>query len=126
MATFQVDEAGMERLREAAAHTLARIGEEIAADMRRAAPVDTGRLKDSIETGPVERGQGFRARIKIWARTPYAVFVELGTRPHVIRAKNASVLADVEEGEFFGPVVNHPGTKPNPFMRSSLYRKRSG
>jgi len=126
VATFHIDQAGMDRLRDAAAHTLARIGEEIAEDMRRAAPVDTGRLKDSIEVDQVERGQGFTARIKIWARTPYAVFVELGTRPHIIRVKNASVLADVEEGKFFGPIVHHPGTKPNPFMRSSLYRKRSG
>lgn len=126
MAEFHIDQAGMERLQEAAAHTLTRIADEIAADMRHAAPVDTGRLKESIAVDDVERGTGFMARVRIWARTPYAVFVELGTRPHIIRAKNAKVLADVEEGEFFGPLVHHPGTKANPFMRSSLYRKRSG
>ena len=42
------------------------------------------------------------------------LFLEEGTRPHVIEARNAPVLAFFWEkkGEwFFGPKVNHPGNK---------------
>jgi hypothetical protein len=45
----------------------------------------------------------------------YAPFVEFGTKPHVILPKNAKALywpgADHPVAR-----VNHPGTKPNPFM----------
>lgn len=123
--TYEENQAGLEGLHEAVWAALGDIAQDIASDMRRGAPVDTGRLRGSIEADLVEPGMGFAATVKIWARTPYAVFVELGTRAHIIRAKNARVLANRRTGQVFGPVVNHPGTKPNPFMRSALYRKRS-
>lgn len=34
------------------------------------------------------------------------------TRPHIIRVRRAHVLANVETGEIFGRVVNHPGSNP--------------
>jgi len=45
----------------------------------------------------------------------YAPFVEFGTKPHIITAKNAKALYWPGAAH---PVksVNHPGTKPNPFM----------
>lgn len=42
-----------------------------------------------------------------------ATIIEHGTKPHVIRARNATVLAffwERKNTQFFGPQVNHPGT----------------
>ncbi len=77
------------------------------------APWRTGYLAQSIvkDVGILE------ASIKPLAS--YAVFVENGTAPHVIRPVNASVLAfEGSSGEMvFTRLVRHPGTQPNPFMR---------
>lgn len=72
-----------------------------------------------------------------WSPTAkYAAFVEFGTKPHVITPVNKRVLAwtDGGSGQYvtaasgrsyykgrassytFAMRVNHPGTKPNPFM----------
>ena len=45
----------------------------------------------------------------------YAIFVEKGTRPHVIRAKNKKVLGNKKVG-FFGKQVNHPGSRAKPYL----------
>jgi len=49
----------------------------------------------------------------------YAIYVERGTAPHLIRPVNASVLAfEASSGEMvFTRLVRHPGTRPNPFMK---------
>jgi len=45
----------------------------------------------------------------------YAPYVEFGTKPHVILPKNAKALF-WPGAEHPVASVNHPGTKPNPFM----------
>lgn len=64
--------------------------------------------------------QTFKAQMSglvlTWSPTAsYAPYVEFGTRPHVITAKNAKALYWPGAAH---PVksVNHPGTKPNDFM----------
>jgi hypothetical protein len=49
----------------------------------------------------------------------YAAYVVKGTRPHIIRPANGSVLAFEGAGGkmVFTRLVHHPGTKPNPFMQ---------
>lgn len=59
----------------------------------------------------------------------YAPYVEFGTRPHVIRAKNRKALAwggarrlsgSLRKGAkptHFARSVNHPGTRARPFLR---------
>lgn len=74
------------------------------------APVDQGNLKNSMFVAI--RNSGFTADISNSAS--YAPFVEWGSRPHQIKAKNAKVLTDGTN--FFGKVVNHPGTKAQPFL----------
>lgn len=87
-------------------------------DAQEYTPTDTGRLKTGwyVETGKDEQGP--------WAdvgnTVEYTKEVEYGTRPHVIRAKNKKVLANTKTGEVFGPVVNHPGTSPQPMLRPAL------
>jgi hypothetical protein len=55
-----------------------------------------------------------------YPKQSYAPFVNNGTAPHIIRAKNSRVLANKATGQVFGPVVHHPGTKANPFMSRIL------
>jgi len=86
-------------------------------ELVRAAPVDTGRLRNSINwktEGNV---------IKIFMMD-YAIHVEFGTQPHIIRPKNAKALHWKSGGnDIFATVVHHPGTRPQPFIRNTLRTK---
>lgn len=74
----------------------------------------TIRLTDVVST-PV----GTTATLE--AQKPYASFVEAGTRPHEIHARDPHEqplhFYWSRAGRWFrGPVVHHPGTQPMPFM----------
>lgn len=72
-----------------------------------------------IRTGYLVQNWGFdvgNLQARWYPKAQYAPYVEFGTAPHVIEAKNASVLANKKSGQFFGKRVNHPGTKANPFL----------
>jgi hypothetical protein len=102
------------------------IVEDIADDMRHAVPVDTGDLHDTIHTSYPGTGKG---RVHAGGESDgrlvdYWADVEYGTDPHVIRVRDKKVLYNAETGQFFGRVVNHPGTPAQPFMRPALYRHR--
>lgn len=84
------------------------------------APVRTGRLRSS---GKVQYSGlfTFRPKATIIFDVDYAAFVNDGTRPHVIRPKRAKVLRFTVGGQVvYAKVVNHPGTKPNPFLDRAL------
>lgn len=92
--------------------------EAVARDARAGCPVDKGALIRSIKTrypgelhGVVEVGTDH------WSETEY------GSPPHVIRAHGRYSLHD-DEGNYFGPVVHHPGTPAQPFLRPALYQRR--
>ena len=83
------------------------------------APVKTGRLLGSIR----EQIRGLEA--SIGPTVPYAVYVEYGTSPHEIRPVFASVLRFEVEGKIvFTPIVHHPGTRPQPFVRETAEATR--
>ena len=85
-------------------------------ELAKAAPVDTGNLKNSIDY----RIKG--STIEIFMNE-YALYVEFGTPPHIIRAKNAKALHFKVGGkDVFAKSVNHPGTRPQPFIRPVLRR----
>lgn len=72
----------------------------------------TGLLR-SKTTGSVNGLSG-----EIRAATPYAKWVENGTRPHKITARKGGVLCFVSGGATrFARSVNHPGTAERPFMQ---------
>lgn len=84
----------------------------------------TGRLGRSIAPGGLTDTYTI-----VKATAGYAAYVELGTRPHVIRARPGHVLAWPAKGQarlsgsarrgaqmIFARKVNHPGTKPYPFL----------
>lgn len=72
-----------------------------------------------IKTGYLVQNWAFEIgnlQARWYPRASYAPYVEFGTGPHEIKAVNKRVLANVQTGQIFGPVVHHPGTKANPFM----------
>jgi hypothetical protein len=123
-----------------------RLGPDITADAIRYAPVgpstpgppprEGGELRDSISF----RLDGHRLIVE--ASAPYAAYVELGTRPHIIRPHprvrggwtgpytgrpgvGQHSLHWSEGGmDFFAWLVHHPGTRAEPFLRPALYKVR--
>lgn len=86
-------------------------------EARRRAPVDTGRLRSSIvsRADSSARGVGY----SVGTNVNYAAAVEYGTAPHVIRPKNKKALA-WPGARHPVALVNHPGTRAQPFMRPAL------
>lgn len=83
----------------------------------------------------ITRGELTDSYTIVRARAGYAAYVELGTRPHVIRPKRGGFLRFPAKGAakrlsgaptrgavraggayVFARKVNHPGTKPQPFL----------
>ena len=84
------------------------------------APVLTGYLANTVYK-ELNSNEG-----KVGAAASYAVDVELGTAPHEIRPANGRLLAFRVAGKMvFTPVVHHPGTKANPFLRRAADKARS-
>ncbi|QDF17554.1 tail assembly chaperone [Gordonia phage Yago84] len=93
---------------------------KIANQARQRVPVRTGNLGRSILEDPVTMAGPFRAEGGVTAHAHYAAAVELGSRPHLIRARNAEVLRfNVGGRTIFATEVHHPGTRPRPFLRNS-------
>lgn len=96
---------------------------QVAADARTNAPVDTGRLAQAIKEDPITSDGPFRVTGSVTSHAPYSVFVHEGTRPHVIRPRNASALRFKAGGEtVFASSVNHPGTRARPFLTNAVAR----
>lgn len=101
---------------------------KLVAAAKQEAPRRSGRLAAHIKPSPVRFTGPYRAEggAEIDTReVPYAGFVRWGTRPHVIRARRAPALRfywDKVGRVVFFKSVNHPGTKPNPFMERALSR----
>jgi hypothetical protein len=62
-----------------------------------------------------------RGSVTVGSDLEYAAMVNDGTKPHVIRPKNAKVLRFNVGGQVvFARVVNHPGTRARPFLDRAL------
>lgn len=85
------------------------------------APVRTGVLRNSITYPATPTVTGMKVSSEVVATAPYAKFVHDGTRPHVIKPRNASVLRFPSGGGIvYAAHVNHPGTRARPFLRNAL------
>jgi hypothetical protein len=84
--------------------------------------VDTGMNKRDITKNWIN-GRGDDLAIKVGAARHYSLMHHEGTRPHVIRPKNAKVLRFVNKrGDVvFARSVNHPGTRPNRYLADNLH-----
>ena len=92
---------------------------KIQADAFRAAPVNKqsggGNLRQSISS----RMTG-KASAVIESKAKYSAYVDQGTKPHIIRVKNARVLANRRTGQIFGKVVRHPGTRATNYFSNAV------
>ena len=80
------------------------------------APRVTGTLKRSIRIIPVDS-----LTKKISTGIRYAIFVEEGTRPHIIKPRRAKALHwIVNKTHYFSKLVRHPGTKGQYFMKRAM------
>jgi hypothetical protein len=93
------------------------VGNDLVNELVDVAPVDTGQLKNSID----HRTEGDTIVISM---AEQGLWCEFGTPPHIIRVKEKKVLSDGKV--FFGKEVHHPGTRPNPFIRTTMQTKLSG
>jgi hypothetical protein len=85
----------------------------------------TGKLRSGIVAEYI-RSSDSSARWDIVSKMKYSKFVEQGTRPHVIVPVRALALRFVINGQvIFARKVNHPGSKPYPFM-GPAYLKAEG
>lgn len=97
---------------------------KIEKEAKREAPVNKqsggGNLRQSIKGRMTGMASGV---VEVGAE--YAMYVHEGTRPHMIRAVRRRVLANKRTGDVFGPVVNHPGTKANPFLERAVEKSEA-
>jgi HK97 gp10 family phage protein len=115
--TIRLDPSADTNLNAALAHAMTRIVQSIAADAQSLVPVNTGRLKSSIQweiDGTIGR---------VSTDVPYWRYVEYGTAPHVITPVNKRAL-HWEGADHPVARVNHPGTPAKPFLRPALLTRR--
>lgn len=87
---------------------------------KRRTPVDTGRLRSSIAIEPQSE---LPYVVRVGTNVQYALGVEFGTSPHIIKPKNKKALFWKGANH---PVksVKHPGTKAQPFLFPSWEEER--
>lgn len=90
--------------------------------LRKKAPVgqgsNAGSFRDSIV--PKRSGSAGTLSVQFGSGSPIAPYIVDGTRPHVIQSRGPWALRNRETGQVFGRMVNHPGTKANPFARKAV------
>lgn len=91
---------------------------EFRKEARQKVPVDDGDLKRSIRvTTRTKRGTVYAA-LKVGGRlAPHAHLVEFGTKAHKIKPRKQQALAF---GGTLAHEVDHPGARPQPFMRPTF------
>jgi len=91
------------------------LGLFITQEIAKNAPVDTGRLRGSINFQVTPKG------ITI-SMVDYALYVEFGTLPHKIRPKNKKALKfKMGDKTVITKEVDHPGTDAQPFIRPVFF-----
>lgn len=89
-------------------------------EARRNCPVDTGTLRRSITFSLVGSTPQTRTA-RVGSNVEYALMVENGTRPHVIRPKRTRALKFQIGGRtIYAKRVNHPGTRATNFLKDAL------
>lgn len=106
---------------------LRRVGPMVVNRAKILAPVDTGRLRASIGPPQYSRTWTLRPQVTVSANVDYAQMVHDGTRPHIIRPRNAQVLRFLVNGRVqYARVVHHPGTRARPFLDRAVREVTAG
>ena len=81
--------------------------------------VKTGALRKNISGRHLGNFTG--QYVTVGADRPYALMHHEGTKPHVITPKNGKFLHfRAGSRSVYTTMVFHPGTKPNPYLRTQL------
>ena len=107
-------------------------------------PVASGALRDGLKVSTRSKGGTVKAILRATGIHGYiAMWVEFGTRPHLIKVQESEKPINVRLSDkrgvlvrasmttinrnvlkigntFVGPTVSHPGSNPRPFMRPAL------
>lgn len=78
----------------------------------------SGHLRSSIDWDLGRDEEGLHA--DIGTTVDYALYVEFGTKPHIIESHGPYPLRNRKTGQVFGRRVRHPGTTAQPFLRPAL------
>lgn len=121
MARVRLDQGDLRRVIRGASRTeLVPTGRRVVNRAKILAPVDTGRLRASVQ-GEYRRGWTLRPQFTVFSNVDYAAMVNDGTRPHDIYPRNAQALRfRVGNRTVFARVVHHPGTRARPFLDRAL------
>ena len=121
MARIRLDRAELSRtIRGASRRELEVAARQVMNRAKVLAPVRTGRLRASIRVES-RRTATLRSKFTIGSDVEYAAFVNDGTRPHIIRARNAPFLVFRVGGRWVRVrQVHHPGTRARPFLDKAL------
>jgi hypothetical protein len=111
-------------VREDAANRVKTAAARMTEDLKREAPVVTGELqrKTGVEFTGETRSE---VRAEAVIDVTYAEFVTMGTRPHIIKARNKQALAfnwPKAGGTVIVKSVMHPGTQANEFFQRIVDR----
>lgn len=119
---IEVDTSGLNfatgAIKQAISEELDNTAHKVERTAKELVPIDTGALRSSIATS------GGGLDYEITASTPYAVYIEDGTSPHVITG-NPYLIWD---GQINGPVksVNHPGNRAYKYMETACDTQTEG
>jgi HK97 gp10 family phage protein len=121
---LHLDAAGILAAADQGASEGLRLGAElVSVQAKTNAPKRTGQLANSVQAEP-PTGQFTAGSLSasVGAGAPYSAFVEFGTKPHIIRAKNKKVLRfpGAGGGFRFATQVHHPGTKAQPYLQPAV------
>lgn len=101
--------------------SLERIAVKVVSEAQKRAPVGKsyshgGNLRQSIRYTKYGTS-GF----VVWVNATYGVYVDQGTKPHVILPRRKKMLAFQKDGRWvFAKRVNHPGTRAQPFFTDAV------
>lgn len=86
-------------------------------EVRRLAPVKSGQLRDGVKVSTNARRGRVSAKVKLTGKHAFlGPWLEFGTAAHQIKAKGKGLFF----GGLFARSVDHPGARPQPFMRPAL------
>jgi|SRR5450759_4446143 len=96
-------------------------GGEAMGGFAKSAPKARANLRYSIVKRVIEGSDGMPS-ILVGSDNPIALLHHEGTKPHIIRPRNAKILAFWAGGSLvFRHVVHHPGTQPNRYLTDNLH-----
>lgn len=88
-------------------------------EVKQRIPVDSGALRDSARITTRARGATVSASVKVGNSVAwYSHLVEYGTQAHTERPRNRD--GAMQFGGLTVREVDHPGTRPQPFMRPAI------